>query len=500
LIYTLFQIAYGDGYLTEQMAEAGDDAAKNVIKAMTAVAPRLALMNKAMEQGTLMDIPIGPEIAEAYRAMQRVKREGVSVEQYLNQESMIERETPAQRMLLEMFDEYSRAPLRITDALNTILDVLEWQGDPNQIVMDGLETEKPTVEGVVRQGLQEYRADTRAARFSEREFKEATDPKMVELYNLYLHNPNATNQTHVVTEIAPRLGRRIAELTGIDASGHRLMIDRSGINHILNRHGPNGKADRSMSNADDFARMGYVVNNFTDAELVRDKSGNPVRLNQFRDKHGEAAKVIRLNTEIVQNRYFVSNAVVDSSKKQMWVVTAYVQTITDLQALDGISPHGITSKTSVAMSATDIIPASDTDSQQRFSERDPDFLSPRAALAGAFDTMTRTDAERRNLREYKNLIGAVNRMEQEARQLREANTAERRKKADADKGLIEQNKQRIAEIWFAPMLKVDCFVDKSCSIPASSPSKACPFSFPYGKCIEFAFISDDCVIIFLVKR
>lgn len=95
------------------------------------------------------------------------------------------------------------------------------------------------------EGLQDYRADAEAARFSEREFREATDPKMVDLYNLYLRNPNAENQAYVFTEIAPRLGQRIAELVGFDASGHRLMIDRSGINHILNRHGPNGKADEA---------------------------------------------------------------------------------------------------------------------------------------------------------------------------------------------------------------------------------------------------------------
>ena len=55
----LFQMAYEDGYLTEQMAEASDDTSKNILKAMTAVAPRLALMNDAMKKGTLSDYPAG---------------------------------------------------------------------------------------------------------------------------------------------------------------------------------------------------------------------------------------------------------------------------------------------------------------------------------------------------------------------------------------------------------------------------------------------------------
>ena len=49
------------------MAEASDDTSKNILKAMTAVAPRLALMNDAMKKGTLSDYPIGQAIAEAYR-------------------------------------------------------------------------------------------------------------------------------------------------------------------------------------------------------------------------------------------------------------------------------------------------------------------------------------------------------------------------------------------------------------------------------------------------
>lgn len=79
-------------------------------------------------------------------------------------------------------------------------------------------------------------------------------------------------------------------------------------------------------------------------------------------------------------------------------------------------------------------------------ERDADLLTKRQMLANAFTSIARTDGEKRNLREYKNLIGTVNRFEQEAKDLRLQNTAERRKKADGDKALIEKNKERIAQL------------------------------------------------------
>ncbi len=167
----LFQMAYEDGYLTEQMAEASDDTSKNILKAMTAVAPRLALMNDAMKKGTLGDYPIGQAIAEAYRIVQRQKRLGVSVDRYINQQSLVRQDTPAHWMLLEMFNENRNAPNRMADALNSILNAAERQGNPNQMLMPGLEAERPSVEGIVRDGLNRYADEAAAAseRYQERD-------------------------------------------------------------------------------------------------------------------------------------------------------------------------------------------------------------------------------------------------------------------------------------------------------------------------------------------
>ncbi len=79
-------------------------------------------------------------------------------------------------------------------------------------------------------------------------------------------------------------------------------------------------------------------------------------------------------------------------------------------------------------------------------ERDPFNLSPRQILARAFMDIARTDGEKRNLKEYKNLVGSINRMEQEAKDLRVTNTEERRKKGDADKKLIDANTKRINDL------------------------------------------------------
>lgn len=183
----LFQMAYEDGYLTEQMAEASDDTSKNILKAMTAVAPRLALMNDAMKKGTLSDYPIGQAIAEAYRIVQRQKRLGVSVDRYINQQSLVRQDTPAHWMLLEMFNENRNAPNRMADALNAILNAAERQGNPNQMLMPGLEAERPSVEGIVRDGLNKYADEAAAAseRYQERDPAPAMYSKMAQEIEAY---------------------------------------------------------------------------------------------------------------------------------------------------------------------------------------------------------------------------------------------------------------------------------------------------------------------------
>ena len=174
----LFQLAYGDGYLTEQLAEATDTESRNMIKAMTAIAPRLASMNADMKRGLLHDLDVGGEIAESYRTVLRQKLAGVSVEAYLAQTTMLEDVPAAQRLLLEMFVENKRSAVKMTEALDSILDALEAQGDPRQAGMFGVDM-KPTAEGVISEGLRNFRQglEERVAaseRYSLRELPDGT--------------------------------------------------------------------------------------------------------------------------------------------------------------------------------------------------------------------------------------------------------------------------------------------------------------------------------------
>ena len=174
----LFQLAYGDGYLTEQMAEATDPDSRNMLRAMTGIAARLAAMNADMKRGLLHELDIGGEIAEAYRTVLRQKMTGRTVEEYLAQTSMLGEIKPSQKLLLAMFSEYKNSAKKMTGALDSVLDALEEAGDPRQVGLLDVDV-KPSEAGVISEGLRNFRAELEeqqaaSERFSLRELEDGT--------------------------------------------------------------------------------------------------------------------------------------------------------------------------------------------------------------------------------------------------------------------------------------------------------------------------------------
>ena len=175
----LFQLAYGDGYLTEQMAEATDPDSRNMLRAMTGIAARLAAMNADMKRGLLHELDIGGEIAEAYRTVLRQKMTGRTVEEYLAQTSMLGEIKPSQKLLLAMFSEYKNSAKKMTGALDSVLDALEEAGDPRQVGLLDVDV-KPSAAGVIGEGLRNFRAELEAQqaaseRYSLRELEDGTE-------------------------------------------------------------------------------------------------------------------------------------------------------------------------------------------------------------------------------------------------------------------------------------------------------------------------------------
>ena len=120
--------------------------------------------------------------------------------------------------------------------------------------------------------------------------------------------------------------RAAAALTGVDTTGFSNVIKGNTVTHIDNRHGVNGIADHSMQNIEDFSRIGFVLDNFTNAEVVPAKNvdSETAKLSrEWRNSDNTHAPLIQFSMP-VNGTYYVVEAVPDSNAHVMAVVSAYM--------------------------------------------------------------------------------------------------------------------------------------------------------------------------------
>lgn len=136
----IFARAYTDADFLGKLAEDTDPNIRNITNALLRVAPRIALMKDAIKRGELYDRDITQEIVAAANKLSHLRREGISVAEYLRQISPID-DTPAlAKDILAVFEEYKRKPKVIADILSKYVDLVEALGAPDQIALIAMDT------------------------------------------------------------------------------------------------------------------------------------------------------------------------------------------------------------------------------------------------------------------------------------------------------------------------------------------------------------------------
>ena len=166
------------------------------------------------------------------------------------------------------------------------------------------------------------------------------------------------------------------QLLGIDFSGYINAIEKSTINHIEKRHGEKGKADSSMANLEDVARIGYILNHYDDVEVTLDSDGNEDFSKQFRDKNNNPAPLLKYSKKI-NGTFYVVLACPEAKHKKLWTVSAYISKNKDslvTQESDEITPDstpkaGLASPTAVNNSVPHEIPGVNNESTEKQSAR-----------------------------------------------------------------------------------------------------------------------------------
>lgn len=114
-------------------------------------------------------------------------------------------------------------------------------------------------------------------------------------------------------EADTRMAGDIKTITGIDTEGWPIKMQGNHAVHIDKRHGAQGKADHSMADPQDFARIGYAMKNYDDIIALPDNSG-------YRSKDNQPAKQVELRTRI--DGTMAIQTVVPDSKAQTLLITS----------------------------------------------------------------------------------------------------------------------------------------------------------------------------------
>lgn len=154
-------------------------------------------------------------------------------------------------------------------------------------------------------------------------YLDAVDQEVLEAAQTYREDKNAKFRRIKLGDVQQREAETIKKLTGKDVSGYTHNIDRNGFVHIENRHGTNGTQDQSMSDLNDVARQGWVIENYDDIGRLKDRNGEYVDSYGYLDANGEPSPVVVYRKRI-NGTYYLVEAVADGRWKKLWTVSAYI--------------------------------------------------------------------------------------------------------------------------------------------------------------------------------
>lgn len=148
--------AYGDSPVLQRMVESMDDNLRNVSRALTIAAPRIAQMRADVEAGARHAADITPDVMTAVEELSRLKDSGTSVSDALAQAGLLgEQYSPETKTILQFLADNARRPRRMADFLVGYAQALDQAGNPNQgsLLDDNAPPSKAELMGAAQRSL-----------------------------------------------------------------------------------------------------------------------------------------------------------------------------------------------------------------------------------------------------------------------------------------------------------------------------------------------------------
>lgn len=255
-------------------------------------------------------------------------------------------------------------------------------------------TRPETVEDPLTQVQREVE-ETERKQKTLREYLGAVDKGIMQFIQDVRAGRPKTKKPHTIGAVSERTAEGVKAVTGVDVAEFEHKLTADAVRHITKRHGVTGEADHSMSNDADVARIGYVLEQYDSVDYTRDEQGNVVFSDMYQNSDQSKAPMITFVKQIDGRRQYVIEAVPDSKRKSLWIVSAYangsVSPEAERDAAAGIKKEGaqpsdevktspdLTSETSAVSSFDTSIPQEAADSQAlRFGNTVPTQVVNRA--------------------------------------------------------------------------------------------------------------------------
>ncbi len=149
-------------------------------------------------------------------------------------------------------------------------------------------------------------------------YTDAVDDNIIKLFDK-VNNGKSTKRDYVTLNdvISDRFAADVYNNIHVDVTGYKNEIGQSGIKHIIKDHGANGRADHSMADPKDIARIKYVLDNY---DQMR-----PGKLSkEYRNKDHSLGKTVEIQKKLGDKYYYVVEVAQDTDAHIMRVISAYI--------------------------------------------------------------------------------------------------------------------------------------------------------------------------------
>lgn len=163
------------------------------------------------------------------------------------------------------------------------------------------------------------------------EYENAVDNDVIEFIEYARSTKNDNRTTLTLNDVSERAAEEIKILTGIDTEGFEHVIKVNTVRHIDANHGVSGRTDHSMADDKDLARIEYVLENYDTVEILDDHS------KEYRDKNQLPAPIVKYSKR-VDGTYYIVEAVPDTKKRQLPIISAYKNKAAEQQTRDVHAP------------------------------------------------------------------------------------------------------------------------------------------------------------------